>query len=601
MNTINYLTREQAKSIEASPAFVWKKFKHYTLSNTDVADNNVDNVVSVLLLYSVEHLYVFIKSNQTSIVHRDRAYQNGDGFHFVLAKPTQTLSATDEFYVIAISPLATDKRKHFIWYYNVDFAGKALEKTQVSHVIDHSGVTFMVRIPWEEIPPLKPFSYETYGFNARYIQAVPKGKNIYTLKADPQIDSEQSLREYVLFDFEAPTEIKEVESAISVDRKHVTKGQVAYIKYAVTALNASTLHLSFTNQNRLKVEKSIALKPGFNKGSMPIDTDMLDLGYNDLDVLLSIDTYKRKYTFSLYHYDLNEYSKLNKRINELTTSNVSERLLKESITTLKFYAQQLVNRIEKLKPYERFLPIEEAYLSLKKKVASVEAKRPIIERNRFVRLAYQSDMDQTLQPYTLYIPKTTNESTRLFVYLHGSGSDDRSVKSNPRFVDLAEDQNVIILAPYARGTSHFYCTDASQKDIIEITKKTASLFNIDKSNIILSGFSMGGYGVYRVYDEAPSLFSKLVIISGHHGIGSMVGGPDYGTNDAIKRFSDVPMIIFHGTADLNCSYEESQQFFSKVQSINPNVDINIKEGLGHSGLIDDWQDILSRWLSNDEA
>lgn len=55
-----------------------------------------------------------------------------------------------------------------------------------------------------------------------------------------------------------------------------------------------------------------------------------------------------------------------------------------------------------------------------------------------------------------------------------------------------------MVAPFARGTSHCYCTKEALSEIIELTKKIKDIFGLENKNTILQGFSMGGYGVLRL-------------------------------------------------------------------------------------------------------
>ncbi|WP_353893543.1 prolyl oligopeptidase family serine peptidase [Proteinivorax hydrogeniformans] len=133
---------------------------------------------------------------------------------------------------------------------------------------------------------------------------------------------------------------------------------------------------------------------------------------------------------------------------------------------------------------------------------------------------------------------------------------------------------------------------------MELTRKIAGIFSIPKARTILGGFSMGGYGVYRIYDYCPDFFTSLAIFSGHHSMGkTLCGGPDYGTPDKISLFKDIPMIIFHGSEDRNCPYQEVKNFFDEITKVNPNCTIHVQQGEGHSGLTRQWYNKFSKWIS----
>jgi predicted esterase len=123
------------------------------------------------------------------------------------------------------------------------------------------------------------------------------------------------------------------------------------------------------------------------------------------------------------------------------------------------------------------------------------------------------------------------------------------------------------------------------------------LFDVDSECVYLSGFSMGGYGVFRLYDHSPERFKRLVVFSGHHNIGNMwdINTPDYSQPEMLARLTGVPIYIFHGKADLNCAYHEVAPFFAQLQQVNEQVKICVSEGVGHNGSAD-WYVRLREWL-----
>jgi len=251
-----------------------------------------------------------------------------------------------------------------------------------------------------------------------------------------------------------------------------------------------------------------------------------------------------------------------------------------------------------LKNYESFDGISSYYDDIVFKMEQVNLGRHLFIEDKFIRLGHLSGIDNTYQPYTLYIPENLHD-VKLFVYLHGSGSDDTSIMNAPFMKELAEKPSSVVLAPFARGTSHMYCTPESIKEIIELTEKIAELFSVSSDNIILCGFSMGGYGTYRLYDHSPESFSRLVVLSGHPSLGKQVNGPDY--IETYDKFKDVPMLIFHGMGDRNCSYYEQVDFFENLSKINELCEVHIDEYRGHSGLTMEWYDQLLDWLMIDKG
>ncbi|MFW6305652.1 MAG: alpha/beta hydrolase family protein, partial [Candidatus Saliniplasma sp.] len=273
--------------------------------------------------------------------------------------------------------------------------------------------------------------------------------------------------------------------------------------------------------------------------------------------------------------------------------------VKESILTLKYKYDQILKDIGDLKSYEPFDEIQKDMKKLFSDFDKVKKGRSLYNPGEVLRMAYKSGYDGTLQPYSIYIPE--GEKNSLMVFLRGSGSDDRSVFGNPYVKKLADEHGIIILAPFARGTSHAFCPDEALEEVREVTNKITQLLPVDENKVILAGFSMGGYGVLRNFDYHGDLYKGLVIISGMYSFGKefkeFIGDfkiPDY--SERIETFQDIPMIFFHGKEDKNCHYDKMESFIEKLATVNDEIEFHAAENLGHSGLTEEWFKKLSDWI-----
>lgn len=598
MNHIYYLNALKAEELWSEPYRGWDLYDPSKLLIIKKDNNTPEMNIENIICYSSKHLLILVKSSQENIVDRDRSYQNGDGFHFVLAKPNEDNSPSDEFYVIGISPLQTSWRRKFIWYKDVDLCMKELINSSVKHISYNNEIYFGVRIPWDEITPIKPFLFKNYGFNISYVQGGDVGSNVYILKEDEYIQSEQSLRDYVIYDFQDPESSGDLEYSVDLNRKNCNSQEDLYMKMAVNTPRDEVVELKVLIGEKIVNKEAMKLSMGINIIEVPILTSSLNEGEHDIDVYLKGCKIDIKDKLEFYFYRKISLDILRDRIHRLENMNVKNFLLIESTISLKFLLEDITQKIESLKPYDDFDDISKLKKDLEMKISHVECGNHIFQKGEVIRLGFKSQFDDSLQPYSLYIPDTIGDSSdlRLLVYLHGSGSDDRSIGNSKPLLKFAEEHNTILLAPFARGTSHFYCPQEARRDINELTKKAIALFGINRKNVFLGGFSMGGYGTYRVYDDMSYLFNGLIVISGHHSMGTYHGGPDYSDSSKIVIFSDIPMIIFHGTEDHNCSYQEFKEFLSIIKDANPQCRVHIKEGRGHSGLTEDWYLLLSKWL-----
>ncbi len=125
----------------------------------------------------------------------------------------------------------------------------------------------------------------------------------------------------------------------------------------------------------------------------------------------------------------------------------------------------------------------------------------------------------SLMPKT-YLPSTYNkdEAAPLMVLLHGYG--DNPTNMIELYKPLAESKGLVLMACRASeisGRNSFYWDFENRKAIDKIRKHIESIvgrFNIDKDNIILSGFSQGGYLCYDFGLKNADLFKGLMPVAG---------------------------------------------------------------------------------------
>jgi len=182
----------------------------------------------------------------------------------------------------------------------------------------------------------------------------------------------------------------------------------------------------------------------------------------------------------------------------------------------------------------------------------------------------------------------------LVVYLHGSGQDDRG-----HFDDDTTEEPYIRLAPRGRGTSNVYTTDHAQDDIREAIDDVCRNYTIDKRRIVLTGFSMGGYGVYRTFVEMPKRFCALAIFSGSPNMATRwlgPGHPDFSTPASVAPFRAMPMFIFHGRRDRNVPVEYTDSLVVNLKKAGAKVEYVREEEKGHEAPSPAARKKYSAWL-----
>jgi hypothetical protein len=116
-----------------------------------------------------------------------------------------------------------------------------------------------------------------------------------------------------------------------------------------------------------------------------------------------------------------------------------------------------------------------------------------------------------LQPYLLTVPDgvSPDRPAPLTWALHSLGGTYTQYKVfSPNQLDQFGDQRRSLVAtPLGRGTDGWY-EDEAEVDFFEVWRDIARHFNLDSERVALSGYSMGGYGTYKLGTHYPDLFGR---------------------------------------------------------------------------------------------
>lgn len=590
--SVPYIDREPAVDgfpDKDLPSFELKEFATVRKSSNE----NPDIHARYYIAYSEKFLYLYIEASADKITLRDRAYQNGDGFHLMIGKPQQNGEATSEFYVLGFSPYE-ERFNKVIWYYNIDLAGRKLGfDTKFKSAEKNGKISFELVLPWREVYPYNPLFSEEVGFNLCFVKAIGKSdKTLYYVKEDNKFQSEQSKRLYEILDFNTP------QNDLSSLVFRPTKNTIAQGENVI-------LKLSGYNKERIKKNISVKILSGENSlVAIKTATVEFDSGVSQRELMIEcghlihggyivrmvsdnllIDEH---YISILPDYSFNELrAVLNKHSSELPGG---------SFNTLMFYINSTEQLIGSVKNYESSYLVRKNISEVCDLIESLEKGDDIIAKKRgHYRRAYQPNSGDELCPYSIYVPADYSPMKRypLLVYLHGSGEDDRALART----DMLPEE-FIIVAPGGAGTSNCFATKEAQNDIEESISDVIENFNIDTTKIILSGFSMGGYGVYRTFYENPSKYCAIAILSGHPDLArGWVNENEINFLDKINltKFDSVPIFVFHGKRDVNCPFELTERVVENLKSIGANITF-ITDNAGHGNISIETKNRYYSWL-----
>jgi len=163
-----------------------------------------------------------------------------------------------------------------------------------------------------------------------------------------------------------------------------------------------------------------------------------------------------------------------------------------------------------------------------------------------------------LLPYAIYVPSGPAPSggwglTLLLHSLSANYNQFEGSKNQSEFA--ARGAGSIVITPSGRGPDGWYYDHAAQ-DTFEVWADVAAHYQLDPSFTDIAGYSMGGYGTYKLTSQFPDLFAKAQPTVGPPGLGIWVppGEPQPGGNQSLTQrmlasVRNVPVLIWDETTD----------------------------------------------------
>lgn len=582
---------DQLKSLEE------KRFNHFFQFDNPTADS-ID--ITYRMGYTPSHLYLYIEITADSITCRDRGFINGDGFKLLLAKPKRD-SLTDEYYDIVFSP---SKDKNYwagkrIWEYNhnQDHGKKLSAGTLFETNCANGKCGFEVLLAWKDIEPYHPWFSQQLGYNLYFAKAISNNAaNGYSVVKDEGIwDEEIPKRNFLPMLFEKPATGAATVVTAKLARRNIITGDPLLLN--LVAVSGKAIHgtvglnirddssrIFFTRKKQYRFTAMLQKEQAVYKpGKLAPGLYYLEGNYNN---------------DSIARYDFVVFPKFDFNGIRSKISFNRHHLQPGTVNTLLFRINSIELSLSKLKEYETGRELLNEYLEFENEYNRfLDGKEPFATITQPYRRAFKSKYDQSYQPYTIKLPRNYDPAKKypLLVFLHGSGQDEQHVLDKPR-----SGGDFIEVAPFARDMYSCYSSDSSQNDILEAIEDVMLHFSADRNNIIIGGFSMGGYGALRTFYQHPELYRAVAVFAGHPNLANDwlgEGHPDFLQTGYLNSFSKTPVFIYHGRKDGALPIAATEQLITRLRSSNIPVTERLISNKAHEYPDEETNKIYFEWLT----
>ena len=167
-----------------------------------------------------------------------------------------------------------------------------------------------------------------------------------------------------------------------------------------------------------------------------------------------------------------------------------------------------------------------------------------------------------LQPYSIYIPERPAPAggfgLTLLLHSLAAGYNQFSSSQNQRQFGEAGAGSIVI-TPAGRGPDGWYY-DLAEADVFEVWADVASRYPLNTARTAIAGYSMGGYGTYKLATRYPDLFARAQPTVGPPGVGiSLPPTPveppeESNTVPMLASLRNVPILAWVGVADYLVPY-----------------------------------------------
>jgi predicted esterase len=145
-----------------------------------------------------------------------------------------------------------------------------------------------------------------------------------------------------------------------------------------------------------------------------------------------------------------------------------------------------------------------------------------------------------LQPYAIYVPKKTQPAAGwgMTLLLHSLGAPYNQFAASVNQSQFGErGPGSITLTPESRGPDGFYDGIAGA-EVFEAWADVARHYKLDAAYTSIAGYSMGGYGTFKLGEQFPDLFARAQPTVGISA-----------DNDLVKSLRNIPVLMWNADTD----------------------------------------------------
>ena len=212
-----------------------------------------------------------------------------------------------------------------------------------------------------------------------------------------------------------------------------------------------------------------------------------------------------------------------------------------------------------------------------------------------LRLSYHSAIDDTEQPYALYVPAGYDgrRSWPLVINLHGTSaglspecvgqtSEHYTADENAAPLWAAERHGALLVTPFGRGITEF--RGIGENDVFCAVADVQRRYRVDAERISVTGLSMGGTGSSELALHYPDYFAAAAPMGAAYSFPWLAANGEH-----------LPFWCIGGEHDRNFQLG-GRLVADRMERLNFPTRLDIRAGRGHADFVPEYYDGVIAWL-----
>jgi predicted esterase len=200
-----------------------------------------------------------------------------------------------------------------------------------------------------------------------------------------------------------------------------------------------------------------------------------------------------------------------------------------------------------------------------------------------LKLVYTSAVDNTQQPYRLYIPPKHATPAPLVIAMHGTGgNEDTLFEQHATLKQAADLHGMVVVSPNGRGVTEY--RGIGENDVLAVLEEVRKKYPIDPERIYLTGHSMGGTGAAYLAMRHPDIFAAAAPLAAAYSYPWLA-----------RNLVSVPTLWIAGAADEEFYHRGVAVGVERIRKFGGTAVLESLPGEGHNGPVRDFGRVFA-WL-----